>query len=116
MRFDYNISDKTKLYVKLAREYEEQGFPRGLWWDSASYELPGKLTSTNTGKSVVVNLTNIINPTMTNEVLFAGSKLGLYYDFKDPSKVTYAGLGLTAADKVGFQGKANSACAITAVE
>ena len=34
-RFDYNISDKTKLYVKLAREYEEQGFPRGLWWDSA---------------------------------------------------------------------------------
>jgi Cna protein B-type domain./TonB-dependent Receptor Plug Domain. len=108
MRFDYNISDKTKLYVKLAREYEEQGFPRGLWWDSASYELPGKLTSTNTGKSVVVNLTNIINPTMTNEVLFAGSKLGLYYDFKDPSKVTYAGLGLTAADKVGFQGKANS--------
>jgi hypothetical protein len=108
IRFDYNISDKTKLYVKLAREYEEQGFPRGLWWDSASYELPGKLTSTNTGKSVVVNLTNIINPTMTNEVLFAGSKLGLYYDFKDPSKVTYAGLGLTAADKVGFQGKANS--------
>ena len=107
-RFDYNISDKAKLYVKLAREYEEQGFPRGLWWDSASYELPGKLTSTNTGKSVVVNLTNIINPTMTNEVLFAGSKLGLYYDFADPSKVTYAGLGLTDADKVGFSGKANS--------
>ena len=107
-RFDYNISDKAKLYVKLAREYEEQGFPRGLWWDSASYELPGKLTSQNTGKSVVVNLTNIINPTMTNEVLFAGSKLGLYYDFADPSKVTYAGLGLTDADKVGFSGKANS--------
>jgi hypothetical protein len=57
---------------------------------------------------VVVNLTNIINPTMTNEVLFAGSKLGLYYDFADPSKVTYAGLGLTDADKVGFSGKANS--------
>jgi len=108
MRFDYNISDKTKLYVKLAREYEEQGFPRGLWWDSASYELPGKLTSTNTGKSVVVNLTNVINPTMTNEVLFAGSKLGLYYDFKDPSKVTYAGLGLKDSDKVGFHGQANS--------
>ena len=24
LRFDYNISDKTKLYVKLAREYEQQ--------------------------------------------------------------------------------------------
>jgi hypothetical protein len=32
-RFDYAISDKTKLYVRFAREYEEQGFPRGLWWD-----------------------------------------------------------------------------------
>ena len=66
MRFDYNISDKTKLYVKLAREYEEQGFPRGLVVGFGSrMKLPGKLTSTNTGKSVVVNLTNIINPTMT---------------------------------------------------
>jgi Carboxypeptidase regulatory-like domain/TonB-dependent Receptor Plug Domain len=108
LRFDYNISDSAKLYVKLAREYEEQGFPRGLWWDSSMFEIPGKLTSSNTGKSVVVNLTNIINPTMTNEVLFAASKLDLYYDFADPDKVTYAGLGLTAADKVGFQGKANS--------
>jgi hypothetical protein len=27
-----------------------------------SYELPGKLTSKNLGRSIVVNLTNIINP------------------------------------------------------
>jgi hypothetical protein len=108
LRFDYNISDSAKLYVKLAREYEEQGFPRGLWWDSSMFEIPGKLTSSNLGRSVVVNLTNIINPTMTNEVLFAGSKLSLYYDFKEPDKVTYEGLGLTQNDKVGFRGQANS--------
>jgi hypothetical protein len=108
LRFDYNISDKTKLYVKLARESEQQGFPRGLWWDSSMYEIPGKLTSNNLGRSVVVSLTNIINPTMTNEVLFAGSKLQLHYDFKDPDKVSYKGLGLSDADKTGFQGKANS--------
>jgi len=109
LRFDYNISDKTKLYVKLAREYEKQGFPRGLWWDSSMFEIPGKLTSNNLGRSVVVSLTNIISPTMTNEVLFAGSKLQLYYDFADPSKVSYEGLGLSQADKVGFQGQAGSA-------
>src|SRR5262245_24535509 len=94
-RFDYNISDKTKLYVRLAREYEEQGFPRGLWWDSSDYEIPGKLTSSNLGRSVVVNLTNIINPTMTNEVLIGASKLKLNYDFKDPDKVSFKGLGVT---------------------
>src|SRR5205085_11588533 len=49
-RFDYNISDKTRLYVRAAREYEEQGFPRGLWWDSSNYELPGKLTIKNLGR------------------------------------------------------------------
>jgi hypothetical protein len=72
------------------------------------YEIPGKLTSQNTGRSVVVNLTNVISPTMTNEVLFAGSKLNLYYDFADPDKVSYSGLGLSAADKVGFRGQPNS--------
>ena len=98
-RFDYSINDKTKLYVRLAREYEEQGFPRGLWWDSSSYEVPGNLSSYNTGRSVVVNVTNMISPTMTHEVLFSASKLQLNYDFQDPDKVSYAALGL---EKVGF--------------
>jgi hypothetical protein len=108
MRFDYNVSDKTKLYVKFAREYEQQGFPRGLWWDSSMFEIPGKLTGKNLGRSVVVNLTSVISPSMTNEVLFAGSKLDLQYDYADPDKVTYAGLGLTEADKVGMKGKPGS--------
>ncbi|HEY0366136.1 MAG TPA: carboxypeptidase regulatory-like domain-containing protein [Pyrinomonadaceae bacterium] len=98
-RFDYAISDKTKLYVRFAREYEEQGFPRGLWWDSSSYELPGKLTSKNLGRSVVVNLTNIISPSMTNEILFSASKLKLNYDFAEPEKVSYSALNL---QRVGF--------------
>ena len=100
LRVDYSISDNTKLWVRLAREYESRGFPRGLWWDSSNFEVPGKLTSYNTGKSVVVNLTNVINPTLTNELLFAGSKLNLYYDYADPDKVSYEGLGLT--EKVGY--------------
>src|SRR5215470_7979774 len=98
-RFDYSISDKTKLYVRLAREYEEQGFPRGLWWDSSNYELPGKLTSKNLGRSMVVNLTNVVNSSMTNEILFSASKLKLNYDFADPQKVSWSGLGL---QRVGF--------------
>jgi len=98
-RVDYTVSDKTKLYVRFAREYEEQGFPRGLWWDSSNYELPGKLTSKNLGRSVVVNLTNIISPSMTNEILFSASKLKLNYDFAEPDKVSYKGLGL---QRVGF--------------
>lgn len=103
-RFDYAISDKTKMYVRFAREYEEQGFPRGLWWDSSAYELPGKLTSKNLGRSIVVNLTNIINPSMTNEILFSASKLKLNYDFAEPDKVSWSGLGLKP---VGFFSTSN---------
>lgn len=98
-RFDYNVSDRTKLYVRLAREYEDLGFPRGLWWNSSAYEIPGKLTGNNLGRSVVVNLTNIISSTMTNEVLFSGSKLKLDNDYADPSKVSYEALGVP---KAGF--------------
>ena len=98
-RVDYNVSEKTKIYVRMAREYEAQGFPRGLWWDSANYEVPGKLTSDNTGKSVSANMTTIFNPTMTNEVLFSGSRLTLNYNYQDPSKVTLKDLGL---GPVGF--------------
>jgi hypothetical protein len=98
-RIDYSISEKTKLYVRLAREYEEQGFPRGLWWDSSQYEIPGKLQSKNLGRSIVGNLTSVVNPTMTNEILFSASKLKLNYDFGDPDKVSYSSLGL---EKPGF--------------
>ena len=64
--------------------------------------FPGKLTSKNLGRSVVVNLTNIISPTMTNEILFSASKLKLNYDFAEPDKVSYEGLGL---ERVGFFAK-----------
>lgn len=94
-RFDYNISERTKLYVRLAKEHEEQGFPRGLWWDSSNFELPGNLRSDNLGRSAIVNLTNIISPTMTNEVLFGASKLKTNFDFADPDKVSYKALGVT---------------------
>jgi hypothetical protein len=51
-RLDYSISDKTKLYVRLAREYEEQ-FPQAFG-GIHQYERP-KLQSKNLSRSVVVN-------------------------------------------------------------
>jgi hypothetical protein len=94
-RVDYNISEDTKLYVRLGRESEEQAWPRGLWWNSSDYELPGKLTGNNLGRSLVVNVTSLINPTMTNEILFSGSKLKLDNDYKDAQRVTFEGLGVS---------------------
>ncbi|HKV40648.1 MAG TPA: carboxypeptidase regulatory-like domain-containing protein [Blastocatellia bacterium] len=95
IRLDYNISSNTKMYVRLTREHESDDMPKGLWFSPSAYELPSHIVGTNAGKSISVNLTNVINPTMTNEVLFSGSRLLLDNNYADPSKVTLSALGLS---------------------
>ena len=94
MRFDYNITDSTKMYVRLARESETQDFAYGLWWGPSQYELPSHVIGNNLGRSAAANITTVINPTMTNEIVISASKLKLDNDYADPSKVTRAGLGI----------------------
>ena len=94
MRFDYNVTDNTKMYLRLAREAETQDFAYGLWWGPSQYELPSHVTGTNLGRSASLNVTSVINPTMTNEVVFSASKLKLDNDYTDPSRVSRSGLGI----------------------
>ncbi|MFL6213531.1 MAG: carboxypeptidase regulatory-like domain-containing protein [Blastocatellia bacterium] len=94
LRVDYNISDNTKLFVRWAREFENNDYSRGLWWNPSAYELPSHVLGTNLGRSVASNLTTVINPTMTNEFVFAISKLKLDNDYADPSKVSLDALGI----------------------
>jgi hypothetical protein len=93
-RFDYNITENTRLYVRLAREREDQSFPRGLWWNSSDLELPSHVLGENLGRSVSGNLVQTLSPTMTNEILISGSRLLLDNDFRDPSKVSFADLNV----------------------
>jgi hypothetical protein len=94
LKVDYNISEKTKMYVRIAREYEDEDFARGLWWDASSYELPSHVLGTNLGRSVSVSMTSLLSPTTTNEILFSGSKLNLDNDYRNPEKVSLKNLGI----------------------
>ena len=94
MRFDYKVSNNTNVYVRLARESEADDAPYGIWWGPSAYELPSHLLGTNLGRSAAANITSVLSPTMTNELVVSASKLKLDYDFKDPSKVTKSALGL----------------------
>lgn len=94
MRFDYNITDSTKMYVRLARESETQDFAYGLWWGPSQYELPSHVIGSNLGRSAAANITTVINPTMTNEIVISASKLKLDNDYSDPSRVSRSGLGI----------------------
>lgn len=94
LRIDYSISDNTKLFVRWAREFENNDFSRGLWWNPSAYELPSHVLGTNLGRSIAANLTSVINPTMTNEFVFGFSKLKLDNDYANPDKVSLAALGI----------------------
>ncbi|HEX8293224.1 MAG TPA: TonB-dependent receptor, partial [Pyrinomonadaceae bacterium] len=79
MRFDYKVSDNTNMYLRLARESESDDSPYGIWWGPSAFELPSHVVGSNLGRSAAVNMTSVINPTMTNEVVLSASKLQLYY-------------------------------------
>jgi hypothetical protein len=102
MRFDYKVSDKTNVYVRITRELEIYDGPYGMWWGASSYELPSHIVESRLGRSVAVNLTKVINPTMTNEVVFSGSKLKKDNQYADPSKLTLSSLGLENLVRLPF--------------
>jgi hypothetical protein len=94
MRFDYKVSNNTNMYLRLAREAETDDSPYGIWWGPSAFELPSHVVGDNLGRSAAINATSVINPTMTNEVVLSASKLGLHYDYADPSKVSKSALGV----------------------
>jgi hypothetical protein len=94
MRFDYNFTENTKLYTRIGREYEEIEFNRGLWWNSSRFELPSSVLGTNLGRSISVNLVQVLNPTTTNELLVSASKLKLDNDYTDPDSLRLSTLGM----------------------
>jgi hypothetical protein len=94
IRLDYNISDATRLYVRLARDADSTENPRGLWWNSSGVELPTPVSNVSVGKSAVANLTSILSPTVTNEMVVSWSQLKNDLGWKDPSKMELATYGL----------------------
>ena len=93
LRLDYNFTENTKMYVRLAQDGETMEKARGAWWNSSSYDLPSSLTHENKGRSISANLTSVLSPTTTNEFLFTFSKLKLDIYHTNPEAVSLSALG-----------------------
>jgi hypothetical protein len=100
-RIDYNISSNTKAYVRIAREKETVEGARGVWWGASEVALPSPNLGDNVGRSVAGSVVTVLNPTMTNEALVSWSRLTLDNTYKDPSKMTLAGNGVSLASPFG---------------
>jgi hypothetical protein len=98
MRFDWNVTNSTKAYVRVARESEDVENARGVWWGASEVALPSPNLGTNKGRSVSGNIVTVLSPTMTNEALVSWSQLKLDNTYKDVSRMSLAGNGITSAD------------------
>jgi hypothetical protein len=101
MRFDYNISQNTKAYVRVAVEGEDVENGRGVWWGASDVELPSPNLGTNRGRSYSGNIVSVLSPTMTNEALISFSRLKLDNTYKDPARMSLSNYGLSMPGPFG---------------
>jgi hypothetical protein len=95
-RFDWNISNNTKAYVRIAQEGESVESPRGVWWAPADVvALPTPNIGTNRGRSYAGNVVSVLSPTMTNEILVSYSRLTLDNEFENPALLSQGAGGIT---------------------
>jgi hypothetical protein len=95
-RFDWNITNRTKAYLRVANEGETVEQPRGVWWSQPTdVPLPTPNVGENRGRSYAGNIVSVLSPSMTNEALVSYSRLTLDNSFKDPAKFEQGAGGVT---------------------
>ena len=95
-RFDINVSNNTRMFVRYNLQAEEQNFPVGLWWrNPAQVPYPTEVRAPNRSHSTTVSLTKIFGPSLTTESTFAATHIDFPNQFRDPSRVSRSSLGYT---------------------
>lgn len=101
-RIDYNISQTLKLYVSYNHQTDNAlNSLDVLWgpggtnsWAAPTTPYPTPIQEKSQSDVVTANLTKVISPTLTNELIFSYTYLNLPNSFVDPSKVERGSLGL----------------------
>src|SRR5437660_10242817 len=101
-RVDYNLSESLKLYVSYNHQHDNAlNSLDVLWgpggtntWAAPTTPYPTPLVASSQSDVVTANLTKVINPTLTNEVVFSYTYLNLPNSFSDPTKVERGSVGI----------------------
>jgi hypothetical protein len=96
LRGDYNISERTKLYVSWNRQREGTSSPISIWWNiGGSLPYPTSQNATQASDIFSANLVHVFSPTLTNEFVFSKAKFLNPIHLGDPDAVN--------PDKLGFK-------------
>lgn len=94
LRVDWAISEKTTIYTRYNHEFQSSPYPYTLWWTNAN-QVPNASTvqgDYNTW-STATNIAHVLNPTTTNEVVFALTDWNMPHEVTQPDKVSRTKLG-----------------------
>jgi hypothetical protein len=94
-RVDWNVTNNTKAYMRLAVDSEDVEGARGVWWGASEVALPSPNLGTNKGRSISGNVVTVLSPTMTNEAVVTFSRLKLDNTYKDPSVMSLSNYGVS---------------------
>jgi hypothetical protein len=99
IRADYNISEKTKLFVSWNHQNEKDLSPISVWWwiSGSSLPYPSSQAATQISNVYSANLVHVFSPSLTNEFVFAQAKFTNPITLGEPDAVN--------PDKLGFKMK-----------
>src|SRR5262245_21472861 len=97
LRFDYNLSENTRMYVRYTRDADQQLLPYGPGWTGGNNQVPIDVLNFKQAPAFngTYNLTTTLSPTLTNEFVFGGSQNNLTLDPTNADAATYKGFGFT---------------------
>jgi hypothetical protein len=102
MRFDWNVNNNTKAFVRISRDPAEVARPRGGWWAPSEVALPTPNVQKEVGRSYSGNLVSVLSPSMTNEAVVSYTRLTLDNFWQDPSVVAQGAGGVNFQGFSGF--------------
>ena len=105
VRADYDISDNTKIWARYNWQTEIQPFPIELWGSNAVDQMPypTSVLGRNRSDSIAATVTHVFSPTLTNEGVFAWTRILFPNVFSNPNAVDPAKIGEN--DPRVFQGQ-----------
>ena len=77
VRIDYNLTQNTRAFLRLAQNSDTEYYPYGLWASGLGDGWGGNvprvtpIVGHHSGETVSLNVVKVINPTLTNEVPFS---------------------------------------------
>lgn len=99
IRLDYNMSEKTRAYIRYTRDTDQQIMPYGLGWTGGNNQIPfdNLIFKQAPAWNGTLNVTNTLSPTMTNEFIFGASQNNLTLNPSNENAASYSGIGFNFA-------------------